>query len=164
MRIWFHTPRKIHLRSVVWTYIFFYYIIIRNQQHWKNKVNTIIKNTLEDDNKFVQPIIVYFKFKEIDESKVMHKEDVYKLIIWCLDWYDNKNILKYHIDKEQMKIYEIIKKGFFQYCEITQKGIDLFLRQILIEQGNTPQKIDSAKLYTLSLAKTVNKDLLMKML
>ena len=81
-----------------------------------NEVNTIIKMIFGDDNKFLQPIIVYLKFKEIYSSKAMDKEDVYKLMIWCLDLYDNQVVLKQHIDKEQMKIYETINKGFFQYC------------------------------------------------
>ena len=62
-----------------------------------NEMNSIVRNTFGDDNKFLLPITVYLKFEEIDESKAMNKENAYKLMIWCLDLYgncENCNILK----------------------------------------------------------------------
>ena len=62
-----------------------------------------------------------------------------------------------------MKVYETIKKGFFHYCGITQKGIDSFWRQILIEKVNISQKINASEFYTLSLAKRRKKNLFDKL-
>ena len=61
------------------------------------------------------------------------------------DQCDYQDILKQHIGKEQMKIHQTIKKGFFKYCRIIQKEIDFFWRQILIDQGITSQNIVISK-------------------
>ena len=50
----------------------------------------------------------------IDENKAIVMKDVYKLMIWCFDPYDNQDAPKKQIDKEQLNIFDTMKKGFFQ--------------------------------------------------